>query len=60
MNILLVCACGSSTSVVLQKMKENLTEDEPWTICLLYTSPLFSNEYCFRGVVNCQDSPSET
>ena len=23
MNILLVCACGSSTSVVLQKMKEN-------------------------------------
>ena len=32
MNILLVCACGSSTSVVLQKMKENLTEDEPWTI----------------------------
>ena len=32
MNILLVCACGSSTSVVLQKMKENLTSDEPWTI----------------------------
>ena len=32
MNILLVCACGSSTSVVLQKMKENLASDEPWTI----------------------------
>lgn len=28
MNILLVCACGASTSIIVEAMKENLKEDE--------------------------------
>lgn len=28
MNILLVCACGASTSIVVEAMKDNLNEDE--------------------------------
>lgn len=28
MNILLVCACGASTTIVVEAMKENLHEDE--------------------------------
>ena len=33
MNILLVCACGSSTSLLMQNMKENLSADESnWNI----------------------------
>ncbi|MEG2489330.1 PTS sugar transporter subunit IIB [Anaerorhabdus sp.] len=28
MNILLVCACGASTSIVVEAMKESLSEDE--------------------------------
>ncbi len=33
MNIVLVCACGSSTSILMQNMKSNLRDDEKdWKI----------------------------
>lgn len=33
MNILLVCACGSSTSILMQNMRDNLRDEEKdWSI----------------------------
>ena len=39
MNILLVCACGASTSVLMQNMKDNLKSNElDWNIDALSIS----------------------
>lgn len=39
MNILLVCACGSSTSILMQNMRDNLKDDEKdWEIGALSVS----------------------
>ncbi len=39
MKILLVCACGSSTSILMQNMIDNLKEDEKdWTVEALSVS----------------------
>ena len=37
-KILLICACGSSTSILMQSMRENLAEDENWEIVALSVS----------------------
>ncbi len=39
MNILLVCACGSSTSILMQNMRDNLApEEKDWTVEALSVS----------------------